>query len=148
MIDRFETFSYAIAEISRCWHRIATEEMKKHDLKGPYAVFFTALYRHREGLTAAELCTVCAKDKAEVSRAIAQLEERGLMCKEHVNQNRYRAKIKLTESGITLAEEINNQARRAVEYGGNGLTEEERQVFYKALNVISENLKTLDENGL
>lgn len=148
MIDRFETFSYAIAEISRCWHRIATDEMKKHDLKGPYAVFFTALYRHRDGLTAAELCTVCAKDKAEVSRAIAQLEERGLMIKEHVNQNRYRAKIKLTEDGLALAEQINTAAKRAVEYGGNGLTEEERKVFYKALSLISENLKKLDQIGL
>ncbi|MBQ7090649.1 MAG: winged helix DNA-binding protein, partial [Clostridia bacterium] len=148
MIDRFETFSFAIAEISRCWHRIATDEMKKHGLKGPHAVFFTALYRHRDGLTAAELCTVCSKDKAEVSRAIALLEEQGLMKKEHVNQNRYRAKIKLTESGLALAEQINIAAKRAVEFGGNGLSEEERQVFYKALILISDNLKKLDQIGL
>ena len=148
MIDRFETFSYAIAEISRCWHRIATDEMRKHGLKGPHAVFFTALYRHRDGLTAAELCTICAKDKAEVSRAVTQLEAQGLMKKGEQNQNRYRAKIKLTESGLALAEEINVQAKRAVEFGGEGLSEDERQVFYKALILISENLKKLDQIGL
>ncbi|MBQ3084191.1 MAG: winged helix-turn-helix transcriptional regulator [Clostridia bacterium] len=148
MIDRFETFSYAIAEISRCWHRIATDEMRKHGLKGPHAVFFTALYRHRDGLTAAELCTICAKDKAEVSRAVTQLEAQGLMKKGEQNQNRYRAKIKLTESGLALAEEINVQAKRAVEFGGEGLSEDERQVFYKALTLISENLKKLDQIGL
>ena len=28
-LDRFERFSYAIAVISRCWHRLAAEEMYK-----------------------------------------------------------------------------------------------------------------------
>ena len=28
MIERFERFSLAIAEISRCWHKLAGEEMK------------------------------------------------------------------------------------------------------------------------
>ena len=37
MIDRFERFSVAIAEISRCWHKLATEEMKKYGLKGSHA---------------------------------------------------------------------------------------------------------------
>ena len=148
MIDRFETFSYAIAEISRCWHRIATDEMKKHGLKGPHAVFFTALYRHRDGLTATELCAICAKDKAEVSRAVAGLEEQGLMSKDLANQNRYRAKIRLTEKGVELAEQINLQAKRAVEFGGNGLNDQEREVFYKALALISDNLKKLDQIGL
>ena len=43
MIDRFERFSYAISEISRCWHRIAGEEMGKYDLKGPFSVYFTII---------------------------------------------------------------------------------------------------------
>ena len=29
MVERFERFSYAISEISRCWHKIAGEEMQK-----------------------------------------------------------------------------------------------------------------------
>ena len=45
MIARFEKFSYAISELSRCWHKIAADEMKQYDLKGPYAVYFTTLYR-------------------------------------------------------------------------------------------------------
>lgn len=30
MVDRFERFSFAISEISRCWHKLAAEEMEKY----------------------------------------------------------------------------------------------------------------------
>ena len=33
MVDRFERFSFAISEISRCWHKIAAEEMEAYGLK-------------------------------------------------------------------------------------------------------------------
>lgn len=35
MVERFERFSLAIAESSRCWHKLAGEEMKVYGLKGP-----------------------------------------------------------------------------------------------------------------
>ena len=54
----------------------------------------------------------------------------------------------LSAMPLALAEEINVQAKRAVEFGGEGLSEDERQVFYKALTLISENLKKLDQIGL
>ena len=55
MVNRFERFSYAISEISRCWHRIAGEVMGQYGLSGSSSVYFTTLYRYPEGITAAQL---------------------------------------------------------------------------------------------
>lgn len=145
MIDRFERFSFAISEISYHWHKIAADVMEKHGLKGPYAVYFTTMQRFPEGITAARLGEFCSKDKADVSRAIAVLEKQGLVIKEGEH---YRALLKLTPEGKQLAEVINEKAMIAVENGGKGCSEEEREIFYKILELIRSNLEELSEKGL
>ena len=147
MIDRFERFSQTISEISRYWHKIAADEMEKYDLKGPCAVYFTAMYRCPEGITAARLGEVCARDKSDVSRSVADMERRGLVCRES-GGNRYRALLTLTEEGRQVAEEINRRAALAVEFGGRGLSDEQREVFYDALERIANNLQVVSEQGL
>ena len=145
MIERFERFSSTISEISHHWHKIASDEMEKHGLKGPYAVYFTALHRHPEGITSAKLAEECAKDKADVSRAIALLQQQGFVKKEGEH---YRATLKLTEKGMGLAEHINKKAMLAVENGSKGYSEEERGIFYKVLTQICTNLSELSKKGL
>ncbi|MBE6765066.1 MAG: winged helix-turn-helix transcriptional regulator [Clostridia bacterium] len=148
MIGRFEKFSFAISEISRYWHKIAADEMDKYGLKGPYAVYFTTMYQYADGLTASQLCELCGRDKSDVSRAIAVMEKKGLVKKESVNQKLYRARLTLTPEGRIAAEHINERAKLAVEFGGKGLSDEHREIFYNALDKISSNLHTLSEDGI
>jgi len=86
MIDRFERFSFAISEISHYWHKIATDEMGKYGLKGVHALYLTAMHRHPEGITSAQLCEECGKDKADVSRCVSLMEKKGLVIREGVNK--------------------------------------------------------------
>lgn len=148
MIDRFERFSFAISAIYRCWHRIASDEMSKYDLKGPYAVYFIALYRYPEGLTAMQLGEICSRDKADVSRATALLEKKGLIQRDMDGNKVYRALLRLTKEGRDLAEHINGKAQAAVEYGSKGLSDEKRAVFYEALELIAANLQNLSKEGI
>ena len=148
MIERFERFSFAISEISRCWHRIAGDVMGAHGLKGPYAVYFTALYRYNEGITAAQLGEICSRDKADVSRAMRQMTELGLVEKCGNGVNTYRTQLKLTSEGVKLAETINAQAVKAVENASVGLAPEKRAIFYEALELITGNLQKLSKTGL
>ena len=148
MVDRFERFSLSISEISRCWHRIAGEEMGKYGLKGTYAIYFTTMFRCPAGITAAQLAELCGRDKAEVSRTISLLECKGLVQRESVGKNAYRALLRLTEQGTALAIEINRRASLAVEVASHGLTNEKRAVFYEALELITANLQTLSKDGL
>lgn len=147
MIDRFEKFSLAISEIWRYWHKLATTVMKEHGLKGPLAVYFTTLYRFPNGITAAELSSLCSRDKADVSRMITLLEKRGLVQRIDNTNNSYKIPVVLTDEGVKIAEDINQKVMEAVEKGGEGLSESEREVFYNSLDLISENLQNLTEKG-
>ena len=148
MLNRFARFSLAISEIDRCWHKLAAEEMAKYELNSPHAVYLTTLYNFAEGITAAKLGELCCKNKADVSRMVAILEKKGLVRKEAIGGNLYRAKLLLTEEGKQAAEHVQQRAAVAVELAGSGMSEEEREVFYRCLELITSNLQTLSKEGL
>lgn len=148
MLDRFARFSLAISEIDRCWHKLAAEEMAKYDLNSPHAVYLNTLYQYEEGITAAKLGELCGKNKADVSRMVAILEKKGLVFKAAVGGNLYRAKLLLTEEGKKAAEHVRDRAAVAVEQAGSGLTDGEREVFYRCLERITQNLQTLTKEGI
>ena len=149
MLNRFAKFSLSISEIDRCWHKLAAEEMAKYELNSPHAVYLNTLYdANSEGITAAQLGELCGKNKADVSRMVAILEKKGLVQKIAVGNNMYRAKLILTEEGRQAAEHVRRRAAVAVELAGSGLTNQERETFYKALELITENLQKLSKEGL
>ena len=146
MVGRFGVFTLAISEISTYWNKIATEEMKAYDLKAAHAIYLITLYKNTEGITASALCDACNKDKAEISRAIALLEKRGLVVRDSAAS--YRAPIKLTESGKSAAVSIRERIGIAMDAGGKGLTDDERENFYHCLELILNNLKKISKEGL
>ena len=148
MIQRFEQFTSAIFEISRCWHKLAEEELSVYGLKGPYATYLTVMYRHEDGITGPELCQLCGRDKSDLSRAVAMLREKGLVVKEAVDQSLYRGLLKLTEQGRIVAGQISRRASLAVEMAGRDLSEESRETFYKALFSITGHLREISKEGL
>lgn len=148
MIDRFERFSLSIAEISRYWHRITAAEMEQYGLKGPHSIYLIALHRNPDGLTAPQLCELCGKDKADVSRAMSLMEKKGLVVKEGIHQNLYRGVFKLTGEGLAAAEHICRRASLAVELAGGELSDENRTIFYTALDVITAKLREISKEGL
>ena len=148
MLNRFTRFSLAIAEIDRCWHKLAAEEMAKYDLNSPHAVYLNTLYQYEDGITAARLGELCCKNKADVSRMVSIFEKKGLVRKEGIGGNLYRARLRLTEKGKQAAEHVRDRAAVAVELAGEGLTDESREIFYTALEQITANLQTLSKEGL
>lgn len=148
MIERFEKFSFDIAEIYHYWHKITSEEMAHYGLRGSNAVYFTMLYQYKEGLTSVQLAEFCSRDKADVSRAMSAMEKKGFVRKDIINNKAYRARMVLTEEGRKVAESINDRVDVAVRLGGEGLTEEERKIFYYALDLIASNLQKIVEEGL
>ena len=148
MIDRFERFSFAISEISRLWHKIATEEMKKYGLKGAHSLYLAAMHRFPDGITAPKLGELCGKDKADVSRMMSIMEKKGLVKKEGIHQKLYRGTYLLTDEGKIAAEYVCRRSSLIVDAAGKGLTDEEREKIYEILNLIAGNLRDISENGL
>lgn len=148
MIDRFERFSVAISELSRYWHKITTAEMEKYGLKGAHSIYLTTMMRFPEGITAAQICELCGKDKSDVSRMMSIMEKNGLVVKEGGYQNRYNGVFRLTEEGKAAAEYVKRRAALAVSIAGRELTDDTRAILYQALESIAENMRNISEGGL
>lgn len=147
-MNRFEQFSLLIFEISKHWHKITTEEMKAFGLRGPHSMYLLALQSHPEGLSAPQLCESCDKNKADVSRTMATLQEKGLVVKVGDNQKQYGGLYVLTKQGVSLAQQIRNRTNLAVELAGRDLDGSSREILYNGLKSIAMNLKEVSETSL
>ena len=148
MENRYELISASISSMYHDIQKIERIEMAKYGLKGPHAQCLLAMKKHPQGITAARLCEICEKDKAAVSRILAELEEAGMILRESRNGSRYRASLTLTGQGMAAAEAVVEKARQAVEVAGIGFDEKEREVFYRVLAIIAGNLHRLCREGL
>ncbi|MEE1037083.1 MAG: MarR family transcriptional regulator [Oscillospiraceae bacterium] len=148
MISKYELFSASVSSLYRDIQRIERRETAKYGMKGPHAQCLLAMSRYPEGITATQICDICEKDKAAVSRTLAELEENGLVLRTERNGSRYRALLTLTEKGKDAARTVNEKAQIAVELAGAGLDDAQREIFYAVLDVIAGNLHTICKEGL
>lgn len=148
MLERFEKFTFTIYDIQRCWNRIASEGMELYGLKGSYAIYLIAMYRRPEGIAATELGALCGRDKADVSRAVAVMESKGILEKVAGSKSLYRAKLVLTDYGRAITESVVKKAEYAEAFAGAGLSDDRREALYEVLGVIDKNLKLLCRIGL
>lgn len=148
MKSRYEEFAGIISAISRSIEKIERDEMVKYGYKGAYAQYLAVMYRNPDGITSAQLCEMSDRDKAAVSRIIGEMEAKGLVVRQSVTDSMYRAKLVLTEDGRLAAEHVCTRASAAVEAGGQGMSEDNRKVFYEALALISENLHQICRDGI
>ena len=144
MIQRFQSFMTAITICYKHLQKIKSTEMTEYGLKGSHVMCLFFLHHHSEGLTAAQLCQLCAEDKAAISRNLASLHEKGFIKVD--GQKKYRALIKLTENGEEMARKLDGLIETWVEYVGKGLSEQDRAAFYHGLDIISNNLREGAEN--
>ena len=143
MIERFEQFTGAISAIYRYIQKLEREEMSKYRLKGAFAQYLLAMDARE--VTAAELCELCEKDKAAVSRVVTEMEEKGLVVR---RGSSYRAVLQLTEAGQQAAAFVRRRAVAAVELAGGGLEEGQRKALYEALEHVAGRLQEICRSGL
>ena len=148
MVSRFEQLSSAVSRIYHYIQKIERVEMEKFGLKGPHVQCLLALSRNPDGLTASQLCTICERDKAAISRTISELEKEGILGRDDNQGNRYRALLKLTERGKVAAAQVDERVRLAVEKAGEGLSDAQRTIFYSVLSLIASNLQNISRDGL
>ncbi len=139
MLDRFEAFVGGITACHRYIQKIKNTEMTELGLKGTHVMCLYHLHRSGTGLTAAELCRLCAEDKAAISRTLGELEARGYL--QAASGKKYRAALMLTDAGKAIAGQVEELIQSWVGIGGDGLTEQQRNEFYATLALISDNLK-------
>ena len=148
MLNRFELFAFSISGIYRYIQKIEHEELQHFGLRGAYAQYLLAMRRNSAGVTATQLCTYCGKDRAAVSRIVAEMEEKGLVVRVGTGENLYRAKLLLTDYGNEVADHVARRAETAVETVGGDVSEEERTAFYAALLRYAANIERVSKEGI
>ena len=139
-MERFETFTVLINRIGRSIKRLKAGQMAQLELKGPHVSCLYYLYSFGP-MTAAELCERCEEDKAAISRSLEYLESSGYL---HPQAGKkYRAKLLLTPAGQQAGAEVARRINRILEAAGAGLSEQEREIMYRAMEKISVNLENI-----
>ena len=148
MQSRYEQFSFVISVINRQIQKLERDEMEKLGYKGGYAQYLVAMHHYPQGITAAQLSEICDKDKAAVSRAVAEMVEKGLVERKALTDTMYRAKLTLSQEGIKVAKFLGQRASTAIQAMGDSLTEEQRKTMYLSLDSIADRLHTLTQKGI
>lgn len=138
MTERFEAFVGGITVCYKYIQRIKNAEMTELGLKGTHVMCLFFLSQNPGGLTAAQLCRLCAEDKAAISRTLTTLQDKGYI---QSSGKKYRALLTLTPLGSEAANQLDSLIDQWVNLGGDGLSEEDRQVFYRTLGHIADNLR-------
>ena len=146
MLERFEDLTAGVTQVYKNIQRIKKQRMNSLGLKGTQVMCIYYLSIHPEGMTAADLSRITVEDKASISRILAELEEEGYITYETEPGRKYRAPALLTEEARETAVKIQQLILQATEAGGQGLTDEEREIFYRALFQIADNLSALLTN--
>ena len=147
MENRYEMFTVLIAKINRNIRKIKNQEMAEYNLKSPHISCLYFLYLSGE-LTATELCERCEEDKATISRSLDYLEKEGYLTCEAKNTKRYKSPLILTEKGKDVGKQIADKINRVLDGVGDNLEENEREIFYRSLTLISDNLDAVAKHNL
>jgi DNA-binding MarR family transcriptional regulator len=142
MKERFETFTVLINRISRNIRKIKNQEMADYNLRSAHVSCLYYIYR-AETITATELCEKCEEDKATISRALDYLEKNEFITCLSPNTKRYKSPLVLTEKGSIVGKKIADKIDGVLDQISVGLTEEERQSFYRYLSIISNSLEVI-----
>lgn len=139
MIERFESFVTGITVCYKYIQRIKSTEMTELGLKGTHAMCLYFLHHNPQGLTSSQLSSLCAEDKAAISRTVSELRKAGLIAVAAAKN--YRAPLLLTAQGETIAHRVDGLIEGWVSAGGCGLPKAQRESFYDTLSLIASNLR-------
>lgn len=146
MIERFEMFTLFMAKCNRAIKKIKSEEMKDLNLKSPHVSCLYYLFKSKNSITASQLCDLCEEDKAYISRSIDYLEKNGYIERITKTEKPYKTPLLLTKKGKEIASVIVKKIDEIVDMASEGLTEENRIIFYKSLALIIKNLQKICDN--
>ncbi|MBR7100906.1 MAG: winged helix-turn-helix transcriptional regulator [Clostridia bacterium] len=146
MIRRFKEFTKYISLAYKYLIKIKSDGIKEFGLKGSHVMCLFYIGESENGLTATNLCQLCCEDKAAVSKTLSALCEKGYVVLENGENKKYRSSYFLTDAGKEIMNQLNEKIRAAVIGGGTGLSDEEREVFYRCLFKIVDNLEAVSKS--
>lgn len=140
----FETFSAMLGAATKSLERLKSKGMEEFGLSGTHTLCLRQLYDCTTGLTRTELSTRLSVDRAQITRVIGELLEKGFVT-EIGGGSGYRKKCALTKKGRAATSEINSIVDRINHFVSGDIPAERLDAFYQTLGEICENLKRAEE---
>ena len=138
---RFEKFTLLIDGIHKSIHNLKITIAPHLGVKGVHVLWVWELLKNPDGLTAAELAMRSMVNRSLVSREIEALREGGYVVLSLDGGNKYNGKLRLTDKGRELAENIGGEVMRIQNAVDEGIDKEELDAFYKTLEKLNDNFK-------
>ena len=146
MIERFERFTSAISTATKCVVKLKAREVREKGLRATHVMTLISIGKSgTRGVTATTIGKYCREDKAGISKDLAVLKEKGYILPRNESEKKYRVRYVLTDMGQDLYEKIREDIRATVARCGDGVDDGEREIFYRVLDKIVDNLLTVCE---
>lgn len=94
-----------LGDSDRALRAYLSRKFESYNLGYNKFIFFVAIYRH-PGASQTDICRITLFDKAVVARAIAKMEESGLVYREYFDNDKKTSHLYLTPKGIAVAAEV------------------------------------------
>lgn len=127
-----------LGKILKKLHSFADPVLEKYGLSRIHVHYFVALDDCEKSISAKELSEKLSVDKANTSRAINELIERGFVVKDSEDQKS--TPLRLTEQGSLVAKEIKAHNASEMRNMLSVLNTEEKMMLKSILTKISENI--------
>lgn len=146
--ERFRRFVLLVEGVHKSVQKIKFNKALGFGVKGVHTLWVYELLRHPDGITASELAAESMIDRSLISRELEPLKEMGYIeTAGDPKKRNYNAKIKLTEKGKEVAENIGDLALDIQLHAGAGISEEELDSFYHTLEKLNKNLLGIAEEN-
>ena len=136
--DRLEAFTTLVTNASRSITKIKHKGMEGYGLGSTHTVCLRKLHAAPEGLTRTQLAKACELDKAQISRIIGELSDKGYVV---TPKSGYKCRVMLSDSGRSVAEEINELVIDINDFVSGEIPQDDIEAFYRVFTRICEGLK-------
>ena len=145
--DRLDEFMTLVVGASRCVTKLKSRYMSRYGLGSTHTMCIRKLYTSKSGLTRTQIADKCELDKAQVSRIIGELAQKGFVS-EGLGASSYKRRVTLTDEGKKAAEEINDIVLKINTYVSREIPDKDIETFYRVFDHVYKNLKTAEESNI
>ena len=117
--------------------------MGAYGLKGRSAAVLCRIFEQGGGMSATALVKACEVDKAQISRCLAELCEKGFVVREGTGEHRYKQNYVLTASGMAAAGDISRAFADIEQTVSKNIPPRELEGFYRTLYRLCDNFDAL-----
>ena len=144
--DRFSEFMTLVVSAQRSVTRLKGHYMASYGLGSTHTTCIRKLHETRGGLNRTQLAEYCELDKAQVSRIVSELCEKGFTTEEKTGSG-YKRKVTLTEEGDRIARDIDKIILEINDRVSGEIPKEQIEAFYSVFGTICDNLKVAEQTS-